>query len=341
MNTRHIVQSLRIVRSILCKDRPLYVHYGITHRCNLRCPMCFIDQQDAGYELSLPEIDTLFDFLKKLGVLYVSLGGGEPGVREDLPQICEQLIKKGFRVRLLTNGTSLSRKVLLRLASCGLREMSVSLHTLDNGRSEAIYGCPGAVSGILRTIDWLPGIFPGKGRGLLLNTVVSSLNIDELPALYEFAASKGFLISFIPVEGRTVREQEFFRAHEDVLDRSYDYLIRCKRAGGNILNSSRFLESSRRYFKTGARLFDCDAGKLYLSVGPDGGIAMCHRFAPVMGRGSWDHIKLLSRDFKEECRRKARECSGCVRPCWGELSFLARDGQSFWEMARLQGRMLR
>ncbi len=331
-----MARSFTLLKRALLKNRPFYVHYGITHRCNLRCRMCSLYRQgDARHELSCDEISRLFDFFKSLGVVYVSIGGGEPGVRQDLASVCGMLVKKGLRVRVLTNGTALSREALQKLSSAGVREVSVSLDTLGADKFDAICGVPGSFVKIMESIEWISSDFPRRGRLLLLNTVVSALNIGELPRLHDFAGRRGYFISFLPLEGCGDKAMDFFPESHDAIDRTYDTLLRLKHGKSRIFNSSRFLELSRQYLKTGRKSFECDAGRLYFSVGPDGGVSICHHFKPIMDVATLDRRALASKAFRKSSQRLSSQCPGCLRPCWAEISLLAHHRGSFLEMARL------
>lgn len=332
---------VRIVSGILSRQRPLYVHYGITHACNLRCRMCSVVQgNESGDGLSLPEIDRIFTFLRKSGVVYVSIGGGEPFLRSDLEEVIALLIRKGFWVRLLTNGFAVTEGRVRKLFAAGLREVSVSLHSLDPEKQSFITGTPRALEGALEAIEIFSRIFAARSRLLLINTVVSPLNIRELPELVPFAASKGFHISFIPVESGGSPEFVFSEADRQYIDPSYDFLIRAKSGkASNILNSRLFLEKSRELLKTGVHGWECDAGRLYFSLDPRGGLSICHRF-PADKRLLEENGFLRSKVFEKERRVLVAGCPGCLRPCWAEVSFALRSRASFWEMALLKARSL-
>ena len=61
----------------------------LTGRCNLRCPVCVAAAGDAsGADPDLAEIERQYDFLMAHGGPFnIQLSGGEPTVRDDLPEI--------------------------------------------------------------------------------------------------------------------------------------------------------------------------------------------------------------------------------------------------------------
>jgi len=77
-----------LAKAALTRRQPVYVIYETTDRCNLRCRMCSVWRRaDREAELNLGQIDVLAGRLRDMGVVVVSLSGGEPFLREDLPEI--------------------------------------------------------------------------------------------------------------------------------------------------------------------------------------------------------------------------------------------------------------
>lgn len=330
---------IRLINLYFFRNSPVYVHYGITHRCNLRCRMCKVDKNiNNEEELSLRQIEQVFDILKRAGIVYVSIGGGEPLLREDLVSVIELLIKKGLMVRLLTNGTLAKEALIKSFVSAGLREVSISLDSMSPQIQNYIYGDKEISRKIVNSIDMFSELVPKKGRLLLINTVVSPFNIGELVSLSEFAKDKGYYISFIPVEADSGSEFLFSQKDYRLIDQSYERLIRMKKSGkSNIFNSSIFLERSREYLKSIKRNWQCDAGKLYFSLNPKGEFSVCHKYSPEASLLEKNLKELLTSEaFKNRRKRLVEECAGCMRPCWAEVSFLFKHKRCFWEMVRLE-----
>lgn len=85
----------------------------LTNRCNLRCPVCFAAAgEKEPYDLPLDEIERQYDFLMAHGGPFnIQLSGGEPTVRDDLPEIIRLGREKGFTFfQLNTNGLRLARE---------------------------------------------------------------------------------------------------------------------------------------------------------------------------------------------------------------------------------------
>jgi len=89
----------------------------VTNRCNMQCPICFANAQTAGYVLE-PTREELIDMMKvvrdekPIPCMVVQFAGGEPTVREDLPEIIEDAKKLGFTlVQIATNGINIAKDV--------------------------------------------------------------------------------------------------------------------------------------------------------------------------------------------------------------------------------------
>jgi len=65
--------------------------FPVTYRCNARCVMCNIWQSEGTGELSIEEWDGILGDRLFAGIESVSLTGGEPTLRQDLPELTELL----------------------------------------------------------------------------------------------------------------------------------------------------------------------------------------------------------------------------------------------------------
>lgn len=349
------MNKLALLNALVTKDVPIYVHYGITHRCNLRCRMCGVWKTgDVETELTISQIRQMAGVLKTLGTQVISIGGGEPLIRDDLPKAAAAFIENGISTRVLTNGVIDDLSRLDRLMEAGVRDFSVSLDTLDPEVQNDIIGRKDAFGKIMATIDHLsPRIKKKKGLGLI-NTVVSAANTDQLKPLVEFAGKKGFYVSFIPLEMHTfsgkvlgcgdIMEDLSFQPDDRKKIRGiYDELIELKSSGSPIFNSTTFLKSSRDYLSGKECEWDCRAGSLYFSISPEGLFSMCHRYCGYSLEGN--RLSILSDDFlkifhssmyKDAVKKIQSNCHSCLRPCWVEISNLFLDFSAMLEMLRIQ-----
>ena len=336
---------LKFFRGLLLRDRPIYFHYAVTSRCNLRCQSCSIWRRPTD-ELSIPEVERLAEVASRLGCVQVSLGGGEPAMRDDLPDIVRAFQSRGMNTRVLSNGVALTPARIRRLVDAGLREVSVSLDSLDPETQDCLDNTSGAHKKRLENLLALAETLPRRGALPLLNTVVTPRNFLQLPQLVHFAGQIGFYASLIPVHLAGGSDHRFYSDAGELrfdegrgrqLRRVYAELLEMKRRGAPIINSSIFLRRSPDYLLSGEASWPCRAGELFVSVGPNGKVAACHAFEGTHEVDFADFERTFhAPGYRAEVRRRARTCEGCYRPCWTEISYLVHDPRSLLEMTRVQ-----
>ena len=162
----------------------------LTKRCNLRCPVCFASAGEGSGESALSEIFALYDMLMERGGPFnIQLSGGEPTLRDDLPEIVRLGRSKGFSFfQLNTNG--------LRLAdepgyAHMLREAGVSCAFLQfDGLRDSTYE---ALRGRALLDTKLRAIDSCAAAGLpvvLVPTLVPGINVSEIGEMLRFALSR-------------------------------------------------------------------------------------------------------------------------------------------------------
>lgn len=86
----------------------------VTERCNQHCPFCFASAGALGEDVPLSEIERKYDLLLELGEerpFNIQLSGGEPTVRDDLPEIIRMGRDKGFEyIQINTNGRRIAEE---------------------------------------------------------------------------------------------------------------------------------------------------------------------------------------------------------------------------------------
>ncbi len=85
------------------------VYWEVTHRCNLRCIYCALES-GRGDDLPTDKMIRIAEEIGKAGVLEVSVSGGEPLLRRDLPEIVKTLVDWEVTPVLATNGTLIPEK---------------------------------------------------------------------------------------------------------------------------------------------------------------------------------------------------------------------------------------
>ena len=94
---------------------PRSVDIAVTGRCNLKCRYCFYaDEMAARNDLSAERWLVFFEELGRLGVMDVTLTGGEVFTRSDIFELIDGIIANRMRYSMLSNGTLITEKMLAR-----------------------------------------------------------------------------------------------------------------------------------------------------------------------------------------------------------------------------------
>ena len=147
----------------------------VTYRCNARCNMCNVwaNPSKASEEIGVETLEKLPQ------MFFANITGGEPFVREDLPDMVGVLRKKTKRLVVITNGYFTDRVISLcrKFPDIGIR---ISIEGLPKA-NDAIRGIPDGFDKGLRTLLEL------RAMGLKdigFSTTVQDLNCEDLVPLY-------------------------------------------------------------------------------------------------------------------------------------------------------------
>ena len=130
------------------------VVYNCTARCNLACAHCYSASTAAapGDELSTPEAKRLLDDLAALGTPVVLFSGGEPTLREDLPDLVAHAAGAGVRAVISSNGTTITPAAARRLADAGAAYVGVSIDGTEQTH-DSFRGYTGSFAAAMTGID--------------------------------------------------------------------------------------------------------------------------------------------------------------------------------------------
>ena len=186
-------------------SRPLRdLRISVTDRCNFRCTYCmprevfgrdfqFLDRAEL---LTFEELARLARVFVAHGVEKIRLTGGEPLVRRDVERLVAMLAPlDGVRdLTLTTNGSLLARKAAA-LKAAGLKRVTVSLDSLDDGVFAALNDVG------FRVADVLAGIDAAETAGLLpikVNMVVRrGVNEASIVPMARYFRQRGHVLRFI------------------------------------------------------------------------------------------------------------------------------------------------
>ena len=128
---------------------PVLSEIALTYRCQNRCFFCYASSPERGRtvpEMSTAEVKVVLDrIVDQARVPTVSFTGGEPTLRDDLPELIAYARGRNLRTNLITNGIRCaSEPYVAQLAEAGLHSAQVSVEAGDAGTHDAVVANPGA-----------------------------------------------------------------------------------------------------------------------------------------------------------------------------------------------------
>lgn len=185
---------------------PLRLALVMTHRCNLRCSMCNVwrhAEANAGTREELTTGELLSLIRQSPGFSIVTFTGGEPFIREDLPELLAYACRQR-RVHLVSNGTLINDSHLTLLANFspnsaidkGLLSFGISLEG-PPAIHDQVVAVPGSFAKTMSIIERMVRLKRGKFPIIDVKVVMSLETFPHLLDLYDAAAAVGAdLVSF-------------------------------------------------------------------------------------------------------------------------------------------------
>jgi len=330
---------------------PRSVDLEITARCNLRCRYCYFFNNPAVEYRDLPTEEWLrfFDELGSLGIMNVSLAGGEPFVRDDLPALVDGIVRNRMRFSCLSNGVLIDDGIAAIIAATGrCDQVQVSV---DGSCPEVHDSCRGK------------GSFDGAVRGIrtlqrhrvnvAVRVTIHRYNVRDLENTARFLLEEVGLPGFgtnaagyfgtccVNAEDLLLNVEERQLAMATLLRLADKYPGRISATAGPLseartwhrMNEAR--TKDKPAFYNGGRLTACGCPSAKISVRADGTIVPCNMLNHIdLGRINDDSLLDIWHNSPELNQLRSRQsipltqfefCAGCpyIPYCTGNCPGLA------------------
>jgi MoaA/NifB/PqqE/SkfB family radical SAM enzyme len=299
----------------------------LTYRCNLRCIYC---DNPAGKtaELSTKEWHSVIEQMAGLGCRRVTVLGGEPLLRPDISEIIQHIRDQGMSCVLTSNGL-LVPKMIEELLE--LNTLVLSLDAAGSANDE-VRG-EGAFDAVIEAIR----AAKKAGIPVKINAVLSAITAPFLQEMLTFVEKYDLGITF-----NTLRTGSFhlrkraldIKDSDERIREIHTELAALAKSNHRILFSPhtyRYIShwpdfARERYAARNAPLNDvivrggpsCQAGRFYMSIGPQGTAFPCVITAGEINGGN------VVKDGIVSCWEKLQihDCVACSAPCLVELNYL-------------------
>ncbi|NVM20306.1 MAG: radical SAM protein [Desulfobacterales bacterium] len=266
-------------------NRPNSIHFELTNRCNLECIHCLFTKESTD-ELSTHETYEILLQLKKLGVFYLSLSGGEIFIRKDIGQILDFLLENRFLLNIYTNGTLLTNTLVDKIAILQPLRVEISVYGATAGIHDRITTVAGSFEKTIGSIKALRD----AGVSVLFKGFLLKDNFHQRWQMIDLANEIRVLYAFdfnvIPrLNGNMsnlsvgISIDQVKRIHEEVAKE------------GLILRNHVKIKVRDSQLPQGGRVV-CNAGRINGCIGPNGDVFPCPVLRLTMGN-------LIEKTFEE------------------------------------------
>ena len=201
-----------------------YLRLAVNEYCNLRCIYCMPEEgvpfKDKEKLLTTKEIFNLIRIMTDMGVSKIRFTGGEPLLREDIPDLIHYAseISTVDSVNLTTNGLLLPA-YLESLEQAGLTGINISLDTLNTEKFKAIT----RRNGLDKVIEGLDMAIKSNIGSIKVNVVaMRDFNDNEILDFAELTNENDITVRFIelmPFDAHQIwKTGKFYRAEQIVND---------------------------------------------------------------------------------------------------------------------------
>ncbi len=299
---------------------PLVVVLNTTFRCNLRCGYCYGEYYDRkDRDFTTEDLLTLIDDLGRLGTRSITLGGGEPLIRNDIGTVINRIKDHGIECGMNTNGILIPKRLdelkridMVTVSIDGPKEMN------DANRGQGSFD------------EIMAGIDCALDAGLKVHTttVITRHNADAVDWVVDMVKRKGIQAEFNLLfhQSEEKDQSDKFMAENAILRKAILRVAELKAQGAPILFSEKVYNYVASWPDYGKRVFmeelpdfnfiKCYAGRFMMFIDADGRTYPCVQL--IDSFNGLDFRKAGIKQAWENCA--GHTCRACYFPCFNEFS---------------------
>jgi len=312
---------------------PYRLDLALTYRCNNDCAHCYnvrhsspaamekgsgISTGEAagvGVELSTGDWERILDKAWELGIPHIIFTGGEPTLREDLPQLVAHAEKNGQITGLNTNARRLADPHYVeQLVAAGLDHVQITVESSDSEVHD----------GMVRTRGAFPQTIKGLKNALasplyvMTNTTMLRTNAHTIPDTLDFLADTGVLTVGL---NALIHSGRGSVVGTGLAERNLTPLLEIARQKTTARGQRLIWYTPTQYCDFDPMTLDlgvkgCTAALYNMCVEPDGGVLPCQSYYHQLGNllaDDWDSI--WNHDLAVRLRERQAlpaKCIGCA-----------------------------
>jgi len=323
---------------------PYRLDLALTYRCNNDCSHCYNVQHPAPLpvkeggmtgELSTVEWKQILDKAWELGIPHIIFTGGEPTLRDDLPELITHAEHNGQITGLNTNARRLAdQRYVDRLLESGLDHVQITLESNEAEIHDEMVRAKGAFQ---QTVKGIRNALASP-LFVMTNTTMLRTNVHTIPATLDFLAKLG-----VPTVGLNalIHSGRGATVGTGLDEVELTQLLKVAQQKTEVQGQRLIWYTPTQYCNFDPVQMDlgvkgCTAALYNMCVEPDGGVLPCQSYYHQLGSllkdpwgAIWNHelaVRLRERKSLPE------KCNGCllIAECGGgcPLQFESVDGRS-------------
>lgn len=294
---------------------PYRMDLALTYRCNNNCSHCYNARSRQFPELDTGQWFTILDKLWEAGIPHVVFTGGEPTLRNDLPELIAHAEKNGQITGINTNGRRLKDRAFLdRLVDAGLDHVQITLESHDPAIHDAMVAAPGAWQD---TVAGIKNVLSSR-LYVMTNTTLLQSNSTTLEKTLSFLAELG-----VPTIGLNalIYSGRGLTVGSGLQESALPPLLDLARSFTGEHNQRLIWYTPTEYCRFDPVQLElgvkgCTAALYNMCVEPDGGVLPCQSYyTPIGNMLSTPWEKIWNHDLSISLRERQNlpeKCSACA-----------------------------
>lgn len=253
-----------VLEQIVLDGGPSTCQFAITDACNAKCEFCNFSRERTGETKSFVKLEDgikAIDSLYRNGVRFIIFTGGEPTLNPHLAAFMEHCQRLGIVTLVVTNGSTLSEDKIHDLIDKGLKEIIISVDSVDHQVCEENRGLPGVSENIRRANAIFKENKIGSVASVTLSKILGDLQSlpDSLRDLGFEAVTFSFPLTKLESNYLGCRDDELVSYTTEELHHLINEVLKLKKSF-KVLNSKESLLDMHRYLDGEPQRFVCLGG---------------------------------------------------------------------------------
>lgn len=293
---------------------PYRMDLALTYRCNNDCAHCYNARPRSYPELTTDEWKRVLDRLWELAIPHVVFTGGEPTLRDDLPELIAHAERNGQITGLNTNGRRLNDARYVReLVAAGLDHVQITLESHDPTIHDGMVQAKGAwkqtLAGVRNALD--------TPLYVMTNTTMLQENSPYMQGTLDFLGEMG-----VPTIGLNalIYSGQGLTVGTGLRENELPPLLELARASTEKYGQRLIWYTPTQYCNFDPMQLElgvkgCTAALYNMCVEPDGAVIPCQSYYRPLGNllnDPWE--KIWNHDLSISLRERKNlpvKCNGC------------------------------